>query len=230
VPTKRRPRGYPVAVLIGLEDNKATFWDVYSKEVRPAIVLNKLGNNYTFYECIVNELRPITKRGVNTVLLASDSRKIVDLFMEHIEKHQGWMLKGYELNRVTFEYLEGSAIDVKDITTLVNESRFKKKIRKAMGDNEGIVMSVVERRLTLDKGTESLKYSLEEVEEAVYTGENVEYIITTQSFEKHNKRRVQRLFQVAEKKGFKTNIIPFSSPYNNRIEQLGGIICLMRIP
>ncbi len=229
VPRKRRRRGYPVAVLVGLENKRAIFWNVFSNSVKAGEVKKWVDNEYNFFEALVDELRPSIKQGVKTVLLASKDKKKYDGFIGHIEKHQGWMLKGYELNRVSFQYVEGSARDVDAVMELVNASGFSDKIRQAGEGDMRLVMSVLEKRLSSKDGIETLMFSLDEAEDAVYGGKDVEYIITSQTFQERHRRRVQRLFQVAENKGVKTRVLPPDSPHIGRVAQFGGLICLLRI-
>jgi stalled ribosome rescue protein Dom34 len=229
VPRKRRPRGYPVAVLVGLENKRAKFWNIYSKSVKPSAVKNWEDNEYNFFESLVDELRPSIKQGVKTVLLASMSKKKYEGFMSHIEKHQGWMLKGYKLNRVEFQFIEGSARDVNAVKKLVNASNFWEKINQVESGEMKLMMSVLEKRLASRDDIESLLFSLNEIEDALHGGGKVEYILTSQRFQEQHRRRIQRLFQVAENMGVKTRILPSDSPYIGRVAQFGGLICLLRI-
>ncbi len=230
MPKKRRKRrGYPVAVLIGLENKRSIFWNVFSNSVNSGVVKTWVDNEYNFFESMVDELRPSIKQGIKTVLLASDDKKKYDGFIGHIEKHQGWMLKGYELNRVSFQFVEGSAKDVDAVVELVSASGFNDKIREAGEGDMRLVMSVLEKRLSSRDGIETLMFSLEEAEDAVYGGKAVEYIITSQRVQERHRRRVQRLFQVAENKGVKTRVLPPNSPYMGRVAQFGGLFCLLRI-
>ncbi|MFC1802837.1 hypothetical protein ACFL0D_02600 [Thermoproteota archaeon] len=229
VPSKRRSRGYPVAILVGLENKRAVFWNIFSNSVKLGAVKNWKDNEYNFFESLVDELRPSIKQGVKTVLLASESKKKYEGFIGHIEKHQSWMLKGYELNRVAFQFVEGSARDINAVTELVNTSGFRKKIGQAGEGDMKLVMNVLEKRLALSEDIESLMFSLNEVEDAIYVGREVEYILTSQRFQKQHRRRIQRLFQVAENKGVKTRILPMDSPYIGRVAQFGGLICFLRL-
>lgn len=228
MPRKRRSRGYPVAVLVGLENKSAIFWDIFSNSVKRRIVMNWEDNEYNFFESLVDELRPSIKQGVKTVLLASESKKKYNGFMGHIEKHQGWMLKGYELNRVSFQFVEGSARDVDSVMELVNTSGFIETIRHAGEVDMKLVMSVLEKRLATREGIESLIYSVNEVEKAIYGSEEVEYILVSQRFQEQHRRRIQRLLQIAKNKGVKTRVLPLDSPHIGRIAQFGGLICLLK--
>ena len=149
--------------------------------------------------------------------------------MGHIEKHQGWMLKGYALNRVSFKYLEGSARDSDSVTELVTASGFKETVRAAGEGDMKIVIGVLEKRLSSRTGIETLRFSLEEVEDGVYNNIPVEYILVSQRFQEQHSRRIQRLFQIAENNGVKTRVLPVDSPYIGRVSQFGGLVCLLRI-
>jgi len=218
-----------VAVLVGLENKRAIFWNVFSNSVKAGEVKTWIDNEYNFFESLVDELRPSIKQGVKTVLIASKDKKKYDGFIGHIKKHQGWMLKGYELNRVSFQYVEGAAKDADTVMELVNASGFSDKIRQAGEGDMKVVMSFLEKRLSSRDGIETLMFSLNEVENAVYSGRDVEYIITSQRFQERHRRRIQRLFQVAENKGVKTRVLPPDSPHIGRVTQFGGLICLVRI-
>ncbi len=226
---KRKRRGYPVAVLVGLENKRTIFWNVFSNSIKTGAVKVWVDNEYNFFEDIVDELRPSIKQGIKTVLLASEDKKKYDGFIGHIEKHQSWMLKGYELNRVSFQYVKGSARDADAVTELVNASGFSDKIRQAGEGDMKLVMSVLEKRLSSKDGIETLMFSLDEVKDAVYGGVAVEYIITSQRFQERHRRRIQRLFQVAENKGVKMRVWSPDSPHIGRVAQFGGFICLLRI-
>ena len=219
-----------MAVLIGLENKRAIFWEVYSNQVKPGSVKVWLDNEYNFFESLVDELRPYIKRGVKTVILASESSKKIEGFMGHIEKHQAWMLRGYKLNRVTFKFIEGSAGNHESLLALINASGFREKVDKLVDDDLELVIGELKRRLSIDVGIESLMFSLDEVENAVYSGDEVEYILVSRRFLDQHRRRMQRLLQVAENKEIKTRVLSDDSPHIGTINQFGGMICLLLIP
>ena len=67
---KNYKRGYPVATLVGVENDHAALWQVYSQVAKHQqnITLNGDRNDpkvvYNFHEAIVNALRPTLKEGV----------------------------------------------------------------------------------------------------------------------------------------------------------------------
>ena len=97
VPRCKKTRGYSVAILIGLEKHKASFWNIYSKSIRPNGVLGYDKDNYNYFESIIDKIRPKIKQGIKTIIIASKEKKNYDRFYEHINKHQKWLVEGYEL-------------------------------------------------------------------------------------------------------------------------------------
>lgn len=226
---RRRRRGYPVAVLIGLEKDKASLWNIYSRSIKPDTSIKRENNQYNYYESIIDRLRPNVKQGVKTVLIASPDAKNYDEFYQHIEKHQRWLIAGYELNRVTIEYVEGSATDIDAVIELIEESGLQRTIQKASREDVKRVMSVLERRLGTPEGIDTLKFTLNEVEDEVYGDRgSAEYVLLTTDFQYNHRRRTQRLLQIAQNKGIKSMIVEADTSMGKRLTQFGGLICMTR--
>lgn len=227
---RRKIRGYPVAVLIGLEHRKATLWNIYSESIKPDTVIKLENTLYNFYEAIINQLRPSVKQGIKTVLIASTDAKNYDRFREHIEKHQRWLIGGYELNRVTLEYVVGSAVDVDAVAELIEEAGLQRTIKEASREDIKRVMGVLEKRLGTPEGIDTLLFTLKEVEETLYHGTvNPEYILLTSEYNQRNRRRIQRLLQIAQNKGVKSMIVEDETPMGERLNQFGGLICMRTV-
>ena len=224
---RRRKRGYPLAVLIGLEDTKSHIWDIYSKSIKPDTVNKKETNQYNYYEAIIDNLRPKIKQGVKTILVASSNEDNYEEFYQHIKKHQHWLIGGYELNQVTLEYVEGDAADRDAVVELIEESGLQDTIREASREDIKRVMGVLEKRLGTPKGIDTLLFTLSEVEDAVY-GEDLqpEYILLTNDYQRRHRRRSHRLLQIAQNKGIKSMIVETNTPMGKRLTQFGGLICM----
>ncbi len=73
-------RGYPVAILAGLEADKAYLWRVFSHVIKPEKTITLDGDRndskavYNFHETIVNTLRPTLKEGIRGIILVSPPR------------------------------------------------------------------------------------------------------------------------------------------------------------
>ncbi len=224
----RRKRGYPVAVLIGLEPDKATLWSIYSESIKPDTSITRETRSYNFYEAIINHLRPSIKQGVKTVLIATQDEKNYQELHEHIEKHQRWLIAGYELNRVTLEYVEGSANNLDSVVELIEAAGLQKKIQQASNEDLKRIMNVLERRLGTPEGIDTLLFTLAEVEDIVYRDQlQPEYILITTGFRRSHGRRTHRLLQVAQNKGIKSITIEDNSKIGARVSQFGGLIALM---
>jgi stalled ribosome rescue protein Dom34 len=227
VPRRRKVRGYPIAVLIGLNEHRACVWDVYSRSIKPDKVIEKENSDYNFNEALINQLRPKVKQGVKTIFLASTEEKDYKKLYQHIEKHQRWLIKGYELNRATIRYLEGSAMNNDAVNQLIKESGLRKTIKQASQEDVGRVMGVLEQRLSTAKGIDNLLFTLNEIEEAVYGLESrLEYILVTTEFQRKHRRRTHRLLQIAQNKNIKTMTIEANTPMGARLTQFGGLISI----
>ena len=76
---KRVKRGHPVALIVGIHDDRAIFWRVFSEIVRQDVIIKrnrkrKYQDNkqiYHFHEEIVDKLRPFIKEGIKSLLISS---------------------------------------------------------------------------------------------------------------------------------------------------------------
>jgi stalled ribosome rescue protein Dom34 len=227
MPRRRKIRGYPIAVLIGLNENKASVWDVYSQSIKPDKMIKKEKSDYNFYEALINQLRPKIKQGVKTILLASTEEKNYKKFYEHIEKHQRWLIAGYELNKATIEYLEGSAMDIDSVNKLIEGSDLRRTIKQVSLEDVERVMGVLEKQLGTAEGIDNLLFTLSEIEKAVYGHDSrIEYILVTTEFQRKHRRRTQRLLQIAKNKNIKTMTIETNTSMGARLTQFGGLISI----
>jgi stalled ribosome rescue protein Dom34 len=217
-----------VAILIGLEGNQAVTWNIYSESVKTGERIWGDGE-YNFFESIVDILRPRVKQGIKSVLIAAPDKKDYRDFMDHVRKHQSWLLSGWSLNTVTFEHINEPAMTTSQVKDLVKARGFKEKLAATYRGDLLQVMSVLERCLNDPEGIEKILFTLMEIEDAVYGDEmSPEYILVTELFRSRNRRRIQRLLQVAANKNIKTRIIKLDTPVGAKITQFGGIICILR--
>jgi stalled ribosome rescue protein Dom34 len=226
MPRRGGRRGYPLAVLIGLEGGQAFVWSVFSESVKPGERV--LGDNeYNFYESVVDMLRPFIRQGVKSVLIAAPDEKDYKRFMNHVSEHQGWLLNG-GLNSVVFEHLPKPAMNADQVRGLVKSHGFREKLSEVYEGDIRQVMGALEKHLNDPEGIETLLFTLREAEDALYRDEkNPRYILVTEHFRSQNRQRTDRLLQVAANKGVKTRIIKPNTPTGGRIAQFGGLICLL---
>jgi len=215
-------------MLVGLEGSQAFTWNIYSESVKPGGRIRG-DDEYNFYEGIVDVLRPGIREGVKTILVAAPDERDYEKFMDHIGKHQGWLLRGWSLNTVAFERIPEPAMSADQVRDLVKSDGFKGRLSDATRGDIRRVMGVLEKRLSDPEGIETLLFALGDVEDAVYGGErSPEYILVTEVFRSKNRGRAGRLLQVAANKGVRTRIVRADTSAGARISQFGGLVCMLR--
>jgi len=231
-------RGYAVAVLVGIEQAQAGVWKIYSQVAKPegTVCLEGLRSNgkvlYSFHEAIVDRLRPSLKEGVKSVIVASPQKTSYSQeFLDHIREHHQWLFQG--VNRASFKQIIGLAITHAQVSSIANSSEFKQSVSDSVIEETENLRELIEKRLNT---TEKLvMFSLEEAEDAIYRTDvagkpKPEYLLLTDSYLAGDKRknRINRLIQIAQNKKIKTRIINKESPTGTRLNQLGGIVCLLK--
>jgi len=230
-------RGYPVALLIGTEENHATIWQIYSQVAKPQQTLPLTGTrrdqkaSYNFHETIINTLRPTLKGGVKSIIIASPPRtNYNEELKKHITAHHSWMLSGP--NRTTVSLIVGSASAPHQVATLIQKPDFKELIQENAQQETQDLREILEKRLTT---TELVYFSLEEAEKIILhpltPGKpQPEYLLLTNTYlaNSHQKNRLNRLMQIAQNNHIKTRVINQESNTGERLTQLGGIVCLAK--
>ena len=231
-------RGYPVAVLTGIEQTQAAIWKIYSQvaKLETTIRLESTRSDsktlYSFHEAIINTLRPILNEGVKSIIVASPQKTSYSQdFLSHVRGHHQWLLQG--ANKATFKQLVGSAVTHAQVSSITSSSEFKQSINESTFEEAENLRELLEKRLN---ATNSLvMFSLEEAEDIIYSSEipgkpKPEYLLLTDNYLADNKRkgRLNRLMQIAQNKKIKTRIVNKESPTGARINQLGGLICLLK--
>ncbi len=229
-------RGYPVAVLVGIEYDHAVLWLIFSQVAKFHQTIAIGGSRrdqkaiYSFHESIVNSLRPALKEGVKSIVVASPSRtSFAREFLNHVKTHHTWLFQGS--NKAAFSTITGSSSNPSDVAALTRTEAFKELICKLIGQETENLLEILEKRLS--NGHNLVSFSLEEAEALILsshsTGKNKpEYLLLTDEYlsASRRKNRVQRLMQIAKNKGVKTRVITAESAPGKRLTQLGGLLCL----
>ena len=231
-------RGYPVAVLVGIESDHAALWQVFSKVAKHQQTITLDGNRsdpkavYNFHESIVNALRPTLREGVRSIILASPAKTgYAQEFQNHIKTHQTWLLQGP--NKATFSTITGSASTPTDVAALTKTAAFKQLINETTAQETENLLEILEKRLS--EADNLVLFSLEEAENLILNTQPArklkpEYLLLTDNYLSGSRRknRVQRLLQIAKNKGVKTRVINAESAAGKRLTQLGGLVCLAK--
>ena len=145
-------RGYPVAVLLGIETDTQLLWHVFSEVAKhhQTIPLNGARSDhkalYNFHESIVNALRPTLKEGVRSVIVASPSRtNYAQEFLNHIKAHHTWLLQG--TNKAVFSTITGSASTPQQVAALTKTATFKELISETTAQETENLLEILEKRL-----------------------------------------------------------------------------------
>jgi stalled ribosome rescue protein Dom34 len=236
---KNYKRGYPVAVLVGIEQDHAALWQIFSQVAKHQQTISLNGGRkdqktlYGFHEAIINALRPVLKEGVRSLIVASPPRtNYAQEFLNHIKAHHAWLLQG--TNKASFSQITGSASAPSQVAALTKTSNFKQLIQENATEETENLLEILEKRLS--KTDNLVLFSLQEAENLILYPQapgkpQPEYLLLTDDYlaVSRQKNRVNRLMQIAARNGVKTRVIDSESNAGARLTQLGGIVCLAKI-
>jgi stalled ribosome rescue protein Dom34 len=236
---KNYKRGYPVAVLVGIESSHAVMWYIFSQVAKQQQTISSNGDRkdskslYSFHETIINALRPVLKEGVRSIIVASPPRtNFAQDFLSHIKAHHSWLLQG--ANKASFSQITGSASAPSQVAALTKTANFKQLIQENAAEETENLLEILEKRLS--KTDNLVLFSLQEAENLILNTQapgkrQPEYLLLTNEYlaGSRQKNRVNRLMQIAARNGVKTRVIDAESNAGLRLTQLGGIVCLAKI-
>ncbi|NLE05595.1 MAG: hypothetical protein GX638_12450 [Crenarchaeota archaeon] len=234
-------RGYPVAVLVGLEEKQAVLWAVFSNVVKPQKTINLSGARndtkalYNFHEIVVNAIRPAMNEGVKSIILSSPLKtSYSENFLAHIKNHHTWLITG--ANKAVFSQIKGPAVDISQVTVLTRKPEFKKIIEQTTIQETENLIDILEKRLNQSGPEPMVLYSFEAIEDQIISTwkqgkTRPEYLLLTDSYLStiRQKVKLQRLMQIATNRQIKTRIVKSDSPAGKRLTQLGGFVSLQKI-
>ena len=241
--TKRRRRyrrGYPLAVLVGLEERRAAVWRVFSEAVKLDGTVERggeaeRGKRYDLHESIVNALRPGIKEGVKSIVIAAPARTdYAKNFLDHIRKHHAWLVREGP-NAATFGELIGSACQLHEVHELVRTKGFRDVIGETTSRDAENIAAALEKSLGSDDSGTAVSYSLEEIEALVYGRQEQgspgpEHVVLTDKYlaDTKNRGRILRLLQISKNTGIKVTIVNGETRAGFRLGQLGGLVCFVK--
>jgi len=239
-PKKGYKRGYPVAILAGLEETHAVLWKVFSKVVKPEKTLTISGTRndpkalYNFHESIINALRPTLKEGVRSIILVSPARtNYAQEFTHHVHEHHTWLIQGS--NKAAFSEITGSANTPSQLSALTRTQAFRQLICETTAEETENLIEILEKRLGTSEKNDLVLFSLEEAEALILNQQNTsrpkpEYLLLTDKYlaDNREKNRLHRLMQIAANRKVKTRVVNAESPAGVRLTQLGGIVCIAK--
>jgi stalled ribosome rescue protein Dom34 len=233
-------RGYAVALLVGLKENYAAIWKVFSNVVKPEKTIDftkTKGDSktlYNFNEAIVNAIRPTIKEGVKSIVVATPPKTdYSQTFLRHLKNHHAWLTQGPE--KATFAEMSGSATTLHEVTLLTRTLEFRQIIGDTTTQETENLVELIEKALNAPSIEPLILYSLEEIEDKVLSSwipgkPKPDYIMITDAYlsASRQKNRLQRLMQIAQNRGIKSRIVKADSLAGKRLSQLGGIVCILK--
>ena len=238
-PKRGYKRGYPVAILIGLEENLAALWKVYSNVIKHEKTLQLADARsdpktlYNFHEAIINALRPTLKEGVRSVILASPPKSnYAKNFINHVQSHHAWLIQGP--NKIAFSEITGSADTLTKVTAFTKNPVLRQIISETTLEETENLIGILEKRLNTPNQDALVLYSLKEIEDSILnqwkpSKPKPEYLLLTDTYLANSREnnRLHRLMQIVTNKNVKTRIVNSKSPAGTRLTQLGGITLLL---
>lgn len=229
-----------MAVLVGFEEDRAVLWKVFSHMVKLEKTLNLNGAKrdpkalYSFYESIINALRPTLKEGIRSIILVSPTRtNYAQEFLKHVQGHHAWLMQGPSM--AVFSELTGCATTLSEVASLAKAPSFREIIGETAAEETENLIDLLEKRLYSSTQNALVLYSFEEIEDLILSSWKVgkpmpEYLMLTDTYlsAERRKGRLQRLTQIASNKGVKTKVVKADSVAGKRLSQLGGIVCIMK--
>jgi stalled ribosome rescue protein Dom34 len=235
---KTYKRGYPIAVLIGIENDHAVLWQIFSQVAQRQQTIPLKGNRndakvvYSFHESIINGLRPVFKEGVKSIVVASPPKTNYGIeFQNHIKAHHSWLTHGP--SKAFFSSLMGSASTSSEVAALSKTTVFKQLVSETTAEETEDLLEILNKRLSSENIL--VFFSLEEAENLIISQQTEaklkpEFLLLTDNYlsSSRQKSRIHRILQIAKNRQVKTRIISAESTAGKRIAQLGGIVCLAK--
>ena len=222
---KRGRRGYQTAILIGLDNQTANIWLVYSESIKqgktiPKAMEDKTGSKHN--EEIVEAIREVLPEGFNQLIIASNEKYTrKSSVIEYINRSHGWLTK-----RLTIKELDNKAVTRGEVLQLIKMNLIQESISEATEVNNEKIMERLEKSLN----TGAVLFTIQELSDALRREENLEFILVSEKFDYtwRGNRRYQSLIQIAKNMRVTFTIMKHDAPANTRLEQLGGFVCVIR--
>ena len=222
---KRGRRGYPTAILIGLDLRAAYFWTIYSESVKFYKIFERSYDDekslYRFYEEIVETIRILLHEGFTGIIVTSEDKMPYSRrFLDHISKRHRWLE-----NRVTVKVLTGKATKTSEVIQLIKANQLQETVASAAEETGVKLLEQLEK--ALDKG--NILYTIDELNYAINSNKKPVTIMITEEFNHRNqtRRRYQSAIQVSKNIGATVVILKTTNPVSPRLKQLGGFACVI---
>jgi stalled ribosome rescue protein Dom34 len=229
-----------MAVLVGLDNERAALWVVYSESIKQHGFIDRPADSdshkdaalYNFYNAIIAEMKPILSTGLASLVVASTrvDASLAESFIAHIRKHHAYLLRAIRMTSIT-----GDAMTVNAARALVKTDAFQSVTIDVTNQESDVLVRVLDAKLSDSTGRVTVLFSLEEIDryfrnlskagEAAV--EYPEYVLMTDTFwaARKNDPRLQRVMDLAKNASVKTSVLRSDGQAGSRVAQLGGLVC-----
>ncbi len=223
--TRRGRRGYPTAILIGLDEKAAHFWTIYSESVKPSKKIIRDGEDekttYKFHEAIVQSIKDLLPDGFNGLIVTSEERTHhTPRLLDHITKRHRWLR-----DKVTIKQITGKAGTTSEVIQLIKANKLQETVQDATEEAGVKILNLLEKALKDD----NVLYTIEELSVALNADRKLITIFITEEFDRRNRRsrRYLSLTQITRNIGASVIILKLTNPASPRLSQLGGFACVI---
>jgi len=237
---KRVKRGYPVALLIGMEKQQVTIWKIFSQIAKFHKVFPFEGfkkdnkDNYSFFETIIDTIRPSLREGIKSIIISNPPKtKYADILLSHIKQHHSWLIQG--INKISFSQIVGSTKTKEKVRSLIGDSLFQNLISETAIKETDDLISILNRNLASLNSKNKILFSFGEISKLFLdtqkqTKSQPEYLLLTDNYLKNckHKNQLNSILQIAKNRKVKTRVVLNHLPAGKRLTQLGGIVCLIQ--
>lgn len=229
-------RGYPVALLLGFEDDRAVLWEVFSHVVKLHLTFELVGKRidersvYNFHESVLDALRPLLKEGVRSIVVTAPIRTTYATdFLDHVRKHHAYLIQSKRPDTVTFAEFVGSVDQPQQVAEMVKTKGFRRLVAETTSEEADRIVDTLEKHLNNSNAV--VLFALKEIEDVVYDRGRCndfrsQYLMLTDKYlaDGKNKNRIHRLLQISKNRKIQTRIVNTETPAGKRISQFGGIV------
>ncbi|MCX6647925.1 MAG: hypothetical protein NTV61_00830 [Candidatus Bathyarchaeota archaeon] len=223
---RRGRRGYPAAILIGLDNQTANIWLVYSESLKQGKTITKSGDDeksvYKHNEEIVEAIRTLLPEGFNQLIIASTEKYTRKSgFIDYINRSHGWLTK-----RLTIKELDKKAVTRGDVLQLIKMNLIQESVSEAAGETNELIMERLEKAVN---GGHTI-YTLRELAGVLASEKTPDLVLITENFDAANRssRLYQSTIQKARNLGATVSIMKPDTAAGARVEQFGGFVGVIR--
>ncbi|HME54872.1 MAG TPA: hypothetical protein VKM55_21890 [Candidatus Lokiarchaeia archaeon] len=240
----RRPRrGYPVAVLLYVEDRRATLWMVNSESIAPAgnVHAGQKGSvgtanpKYNYFDDIVKTLKSNFATGVKTLVITGiKNTSLASDFLFHVQKHHAYLFKKGSALAINASIMEGEASNVQSALALVKGDAFRKITASTVDKEMNSTLELLDACINNPSGAVKICFTIDEIDQVFLAmkddeGPVPEYILMTDEFYALHKSEAQfqRIYALAKRFKIKTRVIQKKTDAGFRVTELGGLVSFM---